>query len=307
MLGRIAYKLWFQPYGWARQVLSQGVVRTFQAARGEAAMRGAALAFQPLPSPPGEPFPTPVVFLTGARYWHQTIFCARSLARFAPRPIRFRFLDDGSLPASVAARMQRLFPGAEVIGADAMLARLDRDLPTGKFPALRARRLVYPHLRKLTDVHAGQHGWALVLDSDMLFHRAPAELLAWLAAPTTPVHLIDSGTFYGYTAPLMRELVGRDVPPRVNVGVIGLRSEEIPWARLDSWIAALEQREGTQYLQEQALTAMLLAGHATVALPELDYRCLPDDAECQRPTAILHHYVAASRLALHTTCWRTIT
>ncbi|MBI1292074.1 glycosyl transferase [bacterium] len=304
MLGRMAYKLWFQPTGWARRVLRQGPLRTYRAARGEAEMRQAAMELGPLAAGEGEAYPVPVVFLTGAGYWHQTIFCARSLQRFAPRPIRFRFHDDGSLPASVVSQLRALFSGCEIVGAEEASARVERHLPAARFPTLRARRLVYPHLRKLTDIHAGQDGWALVLDSDMLFHRAPLELLSWMEAPRVPIHLTDTDTFYGYSLPLLRELIGGDVPLRVNVGIIGLRSEAIDWHALERWVTLLHEREGTQYLQEQALTALLIAGRDAVALPPDSYRCLPDEAECLHPTAILHHYVAESRLALHSHCWR---
>ena len=304
MLGRIAYQLWFRPIGWTRKVLRQGVGRSWAAARGEAAMREAAARLTPLATPAGAPYAVPVAFLTGERYWHQTLFCARSLQRLSPRPIRFRFLDDGTISPDVAARLLAQHPGAVVESAADLTARLDAALPADRFPRLRARRLVYPHLRKLVDAHAGRTGWGLVLDSDMLFQAEPTELLQWLEAPEAPVHLLEDRSYYGYSDGLMRAIAGAELPERVNVGLIGLRSESIDWALLERWLAELQRAEGDHYLQEQALTAMLLAGRPHTVLDGRRYWCNPPADECRRPTAALHHYVAESRLDLYIDAWR---
>ena len=58
-------------------------------------------------------------------------------------------------------------------------------------------------MRKLTDVHAGRTGWRLFLDSDMLFFARPDFLLAWLADPRQPCHMIDVVSAYGYSPGLM--------------------------------------------------------------------------------------------------------
>jgi len=55
--------------------------------------------------------------------------------------------------------------------------RVDQYLPRESYPHLRARRDIYPNLKKLIDVHIGQIGWKLVLDSDMLFFRKAGQLI----------------------------------------------------------------------------------------------------------------------------------
>ena len=160
---------------------------------------------------------------------------------------------------------------------------LDRHLPEARFPELRARRLNYPHLRKLTDIHCWRRGWTLVLDFDMLFFREPRFLLDWLAAPATACHMLDAMPAYGYSTHLMEELAGHPIPPLVNVGFCGLRSDAIDWDELERWCKELVAREGMSYFLEQAITAMLVAGKPRAEASAVDYRVLPDLLEGRAP------------------------
>jgi hypothetical protein len=214
------------------------------------------------------------------------------------------FIDDGTFDEALIAAAQRLFPGSRVLSAAENEAHLNRVLPVARFPSLRNQRLTYLHLRKLTDVHAGHQGWRLVLDSDMLFFRRPDALLAWLAAPTRPVHMLDVHDAYGYPAATLAALAGRPVPACVNVGICGFRSEALDWDLLEHWAAQLIARHGTSYYLEQALVALLAATTDPLRLPRADYLLMPALAECQRPTAALHHYVDLSKRGYFRHAWR---
>src|SRR5690606_10908337 len=129
---------------------------------------------------------------------------------------------------------------------------------------------------KLTDVHAGRVGWRLVLASDLLFWREPRFLLDWAAAPDRPLHAVDCEENYGYTRPLLEKIAGAPVPPRINVGLCGLRSDTIDWDFLEHATAALIAAERTSYYLEQALVALLVArGGPAAAAPVADYITLP--------------------------------
>jgi len=272
--------------------------------RGRRAMVAAARRLPPLPVPP--PDVPEVCFLTGRRFWYQTAFCLWSLCQQTGRSLRAAFWDDGTFDAALVAECARLFPGSRVVSSQEIEAELERQLPAARFPILRARRLEYPHLRKLTDVHSGRHGWRLVLDSDILFFRRPDLLLAWLAAPDQPLHMVDVQDAYGYSKALMESLAGNPIPRWLNVGVCGLRSDEIDWDRMESWCRRLQEAEGTSYYQEQALTAMLLAGRkCRVALAD-DYRLMPSEDEAKRPTAVMHHYVDLSKRGYFRHAWRRV-
>lgn len=300
--GRILYLAWHAPRGAVERALKEGPLNLWLSARGREAMERAAASL------PSAPIPTDdapsVTFLTGDRYWYQTAFCAASLARAAGRAFKVEVVDDGTLAPRQIEALQRALPGCRVIGPDETLARLEEALPADRFPTLRRHRLVYPHLRKITDVHAGRAGARLVLDSDMLFFERPAALLDWLAAPRDLVHMVDVGDFYGYAPDLLAEVAGAPLPARVNVGVCGMDSSTLDWDRLEAWTSALLDRAGQHYLLEQALVAMMAATAPATACPAESYIVGPTRAESRRPTAALHHYVGKAKAWYFRFAWR---
>lgn len=113
--------------------------------------------------------PLEIHFLSGRKFWYQTCFCTYSMVQQAKTNLRPVIYDDGTLEQKYAKQIQRIFPNTKIISATEIEDRLNECLPVNKFPYLRERRLNYPNMRKLTDIHAGSQGWKLVLDSDMLF------------------------------------------------------------------------------------------------------------------------------------------
>jgi len=304
-LGRLAYQLWHRPRAaLARSRREGGPLEQWRDARGRHEMMAAAARLPATPAFAADAFE--VTFLTGKKFWYQTAFCCWSLHRHAAQGWRPVFIDDGTFDDALAAECQRLFPGATVRRTRDIENELEKSLPSGRHPTLRSQRRTYIHLRKLTDVHAGRVGWRLVLDSDMLFFRRPDALLAWVAAPDRPIHMLDIQDAYGYPAATLTEFAGRPVPQNVNVGVCGFRSESLDWDRLESWTAQLLARHGTSYYLEQALVALLAADTNPVRLPRDDYRVMPDLAECQHPTAAIHHYVDLSKRGYFRHAWRHV-
>jgi hypothetical protein len=214
--------------------------------------------------------------------------------------------EDGTMTADARRHLLRVVPWAEVIDSDKLEERLDRLLPVSSFPSLRTRRPGFPLLRKLTDIHLAASGWTLFLDSDMLFFRHPHALVSWFTRPYA-LYMQDVQSAYGYSAALMNELAGgRDIPARINSGLYALHGPSIDWDHLEYWCRTQMEREGTNYLQEQALTALLLAQASAEALPAADYIVLPSLAEGRAPTAVLHHYVAHSKRSYFQHGWRHV-
>lgn len=304
-LGRLLYLGWHRPRAAVRQSWREGgPLNQWITSRGRHAMEATVAQLPPLSAPPADA--PEVCFLTGRRFWFQTAFCFWSLCHHAGRPLRAVFYDDGSFDAPLRDACERLFPGARLVSTAEIAAQLDAHLPAEKFPTLRARRRVYPNLRKLTDAHLGSRNWRLVLDSDMLFFRRPDALLAWLDAPARPLHMLDVKDAYGYSPALLHSLAGQPIPSRLNVGVCGLHSARIDWEKLEDWNRRLIAAEGTSYYEEQALVALMLAGHEAECLSPTDYLLMPDDDECRTPTAAMHHYVDLSKRGYFRYAWRHV-
>jgi len=293
-LGVAMYHLYHAPKGVIHRYFKRDPLRRALDAQAQRAMENAAYQLPPLPDF-GSETPLDIHFLTGKKFWYQTCFCAYSMALHSKINLRPILYDDGSLALSYQAEFQRIFPTVQIFSQDAIQARLEAHLPQRQFPSLRHRRLAYPNLRKLTDIHIGSSGWKLVLDSDMLFFRSPTLLLNWLRSPQQPCHMVDVETAYGYSPGLMTSLAGTPIPERINVGISGLNSSTLDWDELEFWCKTMLDQEGTHYYQEQAMVAMLMARQPCAIAPARDYLVMPDRTEVLSPQAVLHHYVADSK------------
>lgn len=292
-LGALLYQLYYAPKGFITSLMREGVVNRAMMTIARNQMEQAAYQLEPFPasSPPA----FDIHFLSGQKFWYQTCFCAYSMIAQSGVYLRPVIYDDGTLTQPFRDAIRRIFPNAQIIDTEMIEAQLDRVLPTQKFPTLRSRRLEYFNLRKLTDIHAGSDGWKLVLDSDMLFFHRPDFLLNWLKAPEMPCYMVDVDNAYGYSEELMTRLAGATIPERVNVGICGLNSHAIDWEELEHWCKTLIETEGTNYYQEQAMIAMLIARFPNAIAPENEYVLMPKRAEVKRPQAVMHHYVSTSK------------
>ena len=304
-LGRAAYYLWHLPRAKAVATFrAGGPLEQWRTLRGQRAMEAAARALPELPSQGGRPLEVHV--LTGRRFWYQTAFCLWTFARHAERDLVPHIHDDGTLAEEWIAPLRRVFPAAQVVAERETLARLDESLPATRFPSLRRRREELPLIRKLTDIHAGLTGWRLFMDSDLLFWRCPRLLVDWLDRPTKPLRAVDVEYAYGYPPELLAELAGQPVPELVNTGLLGLCGGDLDWERMEWWCRTLIERAGTHYYQEQALTALHLAGHECVTAPLQDYVTYPKPPEAAACQAVMHHYVADSKRWYFQRNWRRV-
>lgn len=303
-LGVAMYHLYHAPRGIIHRYLKRDPVRRAIDAQAQLEMEAATYQLKPLPDF-GTGTALEIHFLTGKKFWYQTCFCAYSMAQHSKVNFRPVIYDDGTLELEHQAEFQRIFPEVKIISKKRIQTRLDECLPEQQFPYLRQRRLTYPNLRKLTDIHLNSPGWKLVLDSDMLFFQSPTLLLNWLRSPQTPCHMVDVETAYGYSPALMESLAGTSIPDRINVGICGFNSDALDWEELEFWCKTLIEQEGTHYFQEQAIVAMLMARHPCTIAPETDYIVMPDRAEVCVPKAVLHHYVADSKPWYFRYGWKT--
>lgn len=304
--GQFALRFFYTPVGRLKQCIREGGPwAQRKTERGRQEMEATGERFGALPTFDNAPVVT-LHLMTGRRFWYQTVFCLHSFAEAARVNIAPEIYDDGSIDAGCRERLLRLGPRVKIHSASELRVRLDAHLPADRFPALRERWENYPNIRKLIDVHLASSGWKLVIDSDLLFFREPTVLVDWLLHPTQPLHAVDCTESYGYSRGLMQELAGAPIGPLINVGLCGLRSDELNWEKLEHWCAQLIGRERTNYYLEQALVAMLVSGRTCTIAPAKDYVTMPSRDEATRPTAVMHHYVDTSKRWYFQTAWRRV-
>ncbi len=302
--GRLVYLTYYRPLANFRKWLKTGIKKSIQQERGRKAMYKTAQTLKEISYPGKETFE--VYFLTGKKYWYQTAFCLYSLQKASEVNIHANIIDDGSFSDSLEKQVREQFPNVTIFRQNIISGFLQGKLPQEKFPVLRKRRLEYPHLKKLTDIHVlpGDKP-KLVLDSDMLFFKKPESLLNWLKQPDSFLFMRDVENSYGYSESLMKELTdSKDFPDRLNVGVAGIQSKKIDWPKIEYWTAELMKREGTSYLQEQAITAMLAVHEDYVFLNQDEYKVLP--VMTSGINEVLHHYVADSKYDYYVNAWKRI-
>ncbi|WPU91653.1 hypothetical protein SNE25_20250 [Mucilaginibacter sabulilitoris] len=249
----------------------------------------------------------PIYFLTGKNHLYQTLFCIQSLAKFTSCRFRFILVDDGSFDTRIIKRIELQLPNSELFKKADIEKKLEELLPEHTFPNLNHKRKIYPHIKKLTDIHTlpGEK-WKLVLDSDMLFWKEPVAIINWLKDAHMPIYMQDCQNSYGYSKTIMESLCGTNIPDLINVGVIGLNSNTIDWAKLDAWTGSMESAEGSSYYLEQALTAMLINENASLVLPSDEYIVNPAATAVTIPQGILHHYVDLSKQVYFKQAWKTV-
>ena len=303
--GKILYNLYFKPVSSVKRILKTGIKQTREIEAGRKEMMWAAEQLREINYPSGEGYE--VYFLTGKKYWYQTAFCLYSLQKVANLNISAVIVDDGSFDDELEQKVMNAFPSSKIFKKDQILELLDEKLPEEQFLVLRKRRIEYPHIRKLTDIHIlPGTGPKLVLDSDMLFFHKPESLIQWLQNPKGLLFMKDVKESYGYNTELMKELCkSTTIPDKLNVGVAGIPSGIIDWQQLEWWTGQLLEKEGSSYLQEQALTAMIAAKELVCFLDEKSYKVLPVIKGEQVPE-VLHHYVADSKYDYFVKGWKKV-
>lgn len=236
-----------------------------------------------------------VYFLTGKKYLYQTLFCAHSLVKFATKEkFKFTLIDDGSFDTEFISQIHLQMPGVKIITQAEIEKNLSNKLPISEYPYLHHKRNVYPHIKKLTDIHTiNDNSYKLVLDSDMLFWNEPTELINWLKQPDGCIYMLDCAEAYGFDRSLMKLLCGYEIPDLVNVGAFGLQSSDINWHDVEYWSKTLEEKQGPSYFLEQALSAMIIANHTKTILNKEQYIVNP--TEQKGKNIKLHHYVDLSK------------
>ena len=299
--GRLLYFGYHRPRAWLEDAVDRALYE-----RRDARMRRAAAALTPIDLPVAVDLP-PVRFLTGARFAHQTAFCAYSLCRTAGFTPRLEFFDDGSLSPAQARLLGGLFPGSRVIPSAESFHALEQHLPASRFPSLRFARERSPFMRKLLDMRAGHRGPSLYLDSDMLFFSRPVELIAWLRSPCGERFMAEPGAGgYVDTPEILARDLGRTLTPGVNAGILALDDDDIDWPAFERTAAALGETRLSHLWAEQTLSAWFLSRPSAQALDAAAYRVCFSRRDLAGPDPVLRHYVHKSKAPYVSGEWRRL-
>ena len=305
-LGRALRLVYHTPVGLTRKSVREGgPLEQRRTERGRRAMVEAARRLPEI-TPPQADDGFEVHYLTGAKYWYQTVFCHASLQHHAPSRITPVLYDDGTLAPEYQEAVRRVVPWVRVETLADIEERLDDALPWSRYPTLRQRRVEQPLIRKVLDLHAGRPGWKMLLDSDMLFFQRPDWLLDWLSGQDeNPAYMVDVVEAYGYSDGLRSRLVGgKPFPDRANIGIFGWQGADLDLDWLEHAVRTMLNEEGTHYNLTQGITSMLYAGRDCDVAPAEDYVVLPSLDEGRQPTVVLHHYVAESKRSYFQHGWR---
>ncbi|HTN00150.1 MAG TPA: hypothetical protein VL088_15440 [Pedobacter sp.] len=279
-----------------------GYWRYRQMLKGQMEMQDASISLPPIIS---QQDGLPIYFLTGKKYLYQTLFCAHSLTKVTKEKIQFNLVDDGSFDEKFIQQVNLQMPGVKIITKADIEINLQNRLPKMEYPYLHHKRVVYPHIKKLTDIHTiDGNPHKLVLDSDMLFWNEPIEIINWLKQPRGCLYMLDCEESYGYDRSLMQALCGFQIPELMNVGAFGLNSSIINWDNLEQWSKKLEEEQGASYFLEQALSAMLIANEENTILNNEEYIVNPSGDINNLAEDKLHHYVDLSKQFYFETAWK---
>lgn len=142
-----------------------------------------------------------------------------SLLRFMPSS-RLFIHSDGTLTASERETWRQLIADVVFITAEEATARVEERLRP--FPLIREWRSANRTGKKLADPHLfGDTASVLVVDSDILCFKPPSAVVE-CASTSTERYAWNRDLVYSYVAPapVLAEIVGSDLPERVNSGFI---------------------------------------------------------------------------------------
>jgi hypothetical protein len=275
-------------------------------ATGEAAMKRHASKLKSI-SLSGPPL-LEVSYLTGERYWHQTIFCAYSLAQQLGGKVVINIYSDGTFNSSHSALYHKILPGINIIDSATMGGQIEQLLPERDFPTLRQLREQYPFFRKLVDMRLNNR-YVVQLDSDMLFFAYPQELVN--AYNTGNYYFMQDtipASYYVLPENEMNEELNLSIKEKINSGILAYNSADINWNFVEETTKHLLERVPTVHPPrfEQTINAIIISKLNGQPLPP-HYRIFYDSkGNYSDNNDVVRHYIFRSKLKYFGLEWRKI-
>lgn len=306
-LGTIVYKLFFKPTLRIRYYIGHfGLMGWYRLHNAEQQMKKAATLLPPVVL--SSNYILEVSYLTGTKYWHQTIFCAYSLAKVLKGRVRINIYSDGTLNSELIEYITKALPNINIISPDDLHKQIDEILPEKDFPLLRALREKNPFFRKLVDMRINDR-YIVQLDSDMLFFNEPQELIkACRDAENYFMQDTIPASYYVLPEDVISKDLNIPMCEKINSGILAYNSSKIDWHFVERTCAYL-MRDGTDIhppMFEQTLNAIIISKLGGKPLKPA-YRILyADKGEETNPSDIVRHYIFKAKLPYFTTEWKKV-
>jgi hypothetical protein len=202
---------------------------------------------------------------------------------------------QGDVPRRVTTRLHRHFPGARVIVQVEADSTVESWLRSRGLVRLLAARQRNPFMLKLTDFPVlSESTRLLTLDSDVLFFRLPAELLAAANAPSLmSLFQRDPESTYNISEESALSELGIRLAPKVNTGIMVFPRESLDLFRCDEYLGHPDVARPSGWI-EQTLHALCASAHGGVAyLPDSYLVSLETDVNLE--SLVARHYAGPSR------------
>ena len=305
-IGRLIYKVFFKPTLQIRyHVHHFGLSGWYKLHRGEQQMKKGALNIPPITL--AKDHLLEVNYLTGAKYWHQTIFCAQSLAKILKGRLKINIYSDGTLNQTHETFIARAIPGVVFISEKGVDEHLDQFLPVAQFPTLHHLRKWHPFFRRLIDIHSTT-SWAIHLDSDMLFFDSPEQIIDAYQHKTAiymQEHL--SSSYFVDDEKTLKDKYDINCLGNVNGGIIAY-SGDIDYANLEEKAKTLLKHypDAGPAQVEQTLMSYLLFKQGATPLDKYRHPIFYDSKIEVDDSQIVRHYIFKAKLPYFTAEWKKV-
>jgi hypothetical protein len=231
--------------------------------------------------------------VTGKDYWKLGLWMLASFFHVTQKAWPIVVHDDGSCDSTVKEAIKKVAPFARFI------ARTEADAKVG--PRLRAYpktlelRESLPLSLKLIDTGLLAQGpKRIVLDCDMIFFRAPDELLEWTAATEAPnLFLTDVADASAIAPPRIKEQLGIDIVQNLNSGLCALSNGFLDVDRVEEALEKTSLLCAERFWTVEQTLFAILAGTTVAKLLPANYAV---SLEKRAPrAAVMRHYIGKVR------------
>lgn len=198
-----------------------------------------------------------VHMLVSSKTWDAGVLAAASFEHHTGRRWKFFIHDDGTLDESARRGIREVFDDAVIIGraeADKRAAEL-----LAGHPKCLDRRSRHNLFLKFSDFVAWTPGRRfIVLDSDVIFFRRPAEIVAWAESGADTCHYNeDTKEKFCIPRPFIQERLGVDMWPRFNSGLVLMPAEAVSLDAAERLVEAFEENAHHPQFFEQTLYGLM--------------------------------------------------